>query len=109
MTFGRNKSITAEMNEKPRKTALRVFITGLNGQMSDTIFSMNPPDLSNAVVTVHSFSTTHRKHSEPNSGGNGQTHLNHKPKQQNNNYNNQRNNNNLRFNHDNNQTKKYLW
>jgi len=118
MTYGRNKPITAEINEKHRKTALRVFITGLNGQISDTIFSMNPPDLPNAMVIVqelesnnmrahfaNSFSTTQRKNSEPNSGGNGQTHFNHKQRQQNNNYNNQRNNNNLRFNHDNNQNK----
>jgi len=97
MTYGRNKPITAEMNEKHRKTALRVFITGLNGQISDTIFSMNPPDLPNALVIVqelesnnmrahfaNSFSTTQRKNSEPNSGGNVQTHFNHKPRQQNN-------------------------
>jgi len=45
MTYGRNKPITAEINEKNRKTALRVFITGLNGQISDSIFPMNPPDL----------------------------------------------------------------
>jgi len=44
MTYGRNQPITAEMIEKHRKT---VFITGLNGQISDTIFSMNPPDLPN--------------------------------------------------------------
>jgi len=118
MTYGRNKPITAELNEKNRKTALRVFITGLNGQISDTILSMNPPDLPNAMVKVqelesnnmrahfaNSFSTTQRKHSEPNSVGNGQTHFNHKPRQLNNNYNNQRNNNNLRFNHDSNQNK----
>jgi len=39
MTYSRNKPI-------------RVFITGLNGQISDTIFSMNPPDLPNALVIV---------------------------------------------------------
>jgi len=115
MTYGRKKKITAEINEKHRMTALRVFITGLNGQIAGTIFSMNPTDLPNAMVIVqelesnnmsahfaNSFSTTQRKHSEPNCDGNGQTHFNHKPRQQNNNYNNQRNNNNLRFNHDNN-------
>jgi len=52
MTYGRNKPLTAEMNEKHRKTALRVFITGLNGQISDTIFSMNPPDLTSTMVLV---------------------------------------------------------
>jgi len=116
MTYGRNKPIAAEINGKHRKTA----------QISDTIFSMNPPDLPNAMVIVqelesnsmrahfaNSFSTTQKKHSEPNSGGIGQTHFNHKPRQQNNNYNNQRINNNLRFNQDENQNynqnKNYSW
>jgi len=45
MTYGRNKPLTSEMNEKHKKTALRVFITGLNGHISDVIFSMNTPDL----------------------------------------------------------------
>jgi len=40
MTYGRNKPLTAEMNEKHKKTALRVFITGLNGHISDVIFSI---------------------------------------------------------------------
>jgi len=52
MTYGRNKPLTAEMNEKHKKTALKVFITGLNGHISDVIFSMNPPDLPNAMVIV---------------------------------------------------------
>jgi len=52
MTYGRNKPLTAEMNEKHKKTALRVFITGLNGHISGVIFSMNPPDLPNAMVIV---------------------------------------------------------
>jgi len=33
MTYGRNKPLTAEMNEKHKKTALWVFITGLNGHI----------------------------------------------------------------------------
>jgi len=33
MTYGRNKPITAEMDEKHKKTALRDFITGRNGQI----------------------------------------------------------------------------
>jgi len=32
MTYGRKKPITAEMNEKHWKTALRVFITGLTAK-----------------------------------------------------------------------------
>ncbi|KAH8356646.1 hypothetical protein KR084_006475, partial [Drosophila pseudotakahashii] len=94
-----NKPITLEMNEKHRKTALRVFITGLNGHISDTIFSMNPQDLPNAMVIVqelesnnmrahfaNTFSTTQKKNNEQNSSGNGQIYLNNKPRQQNNNY-----------------------
>jgi len=36
-TYGRNNPITAERNEKHRKAALRVLITGLNDQISDLI------------------------------------------------------------------------
>jgi len=52
MAYGRNKPLTAEMNEKHKKTALRIFITGLNGHITDVTFSMNPPDLPNAMVIV---------------------------------------------------------
>jgi len=66
MTYGRNKPLTAEMNEKHKKTALRVFITGLNGHISDVIFSMNPPDLPNAMVIEqglesNNFTSSQRK------------------------------------------------
>lgn len=111
MTYGRNKPITSEMNEKHRKTALRVFITGLNGHISDVIFSMNPPDLPNAMVIVqelesnnlraqfaNNYSTSHRRSYESNSYGHQNS--NNKPRQNNNNnFNtNHRNTNNLRFN-----------
>jgi len=52
MIYDRNKPLTAEMNENHKKTALRVFITGLNGHISDVIFSLNPSDLPNAMVIV---------------------------------------------------------
>jgi len=39
------KPLAAEMNEKHKETALTVFITGLNGYISDVVFFMNPPDL----------------------------------------------------------------
>jgi len=51
MTYGRNKPLTAEMNEKHKNTALRVFITGLNGHISDVKFSINPPDLPSTRLT----------------------------------------------------------
>jgi len=111
MTYGRNKPLTAEMNEKHKKTALRVFITGLNGHISDVIFSLNPPDLPNAMVIVqelesnnlraqfaNNFTSSQRKNYESNLFG--YQNLNKNPRQGNhNNYNsNQRNTNNLRFN-----------
>jgi len=84
MTYGRNKQITAEMYEKHRKTALRVFITALTAKFL-TIFCMNVPDLPNAMEIVQelesnnmrahfasSFSTSQRKYNEPNWCGNGQ-------------------------------------
>jgi len=52
---------------------------------------------------ANSFSTSRRKYNKPTSGGNGQTYLNHKPRQQNNNFSSQRNINKLRFNQGNNQ------
>jgi len=61
MTYGRKKPITAEMNEKHWKTALRVFITGVNGQISDTIFSMNPPDLPNVMVIVQELESNNMR------------------------------------------------
>jgi len=52
MIYGRNKPLAAKLNEKHKKTVLRVFITGLNGHILDVIFSMNPPDLPNGMVIV---------------------------------------------------------
>jgi len=51
MTHDRNKPLSAEMIEKHIKTALRVFITGLNGHILDVIFPINPPDLPNGNTT----------------------------------------------------------
>jgi len=58
MTYGRNKPLTVEINEKHKGTALRIFITGLNVHILDRIFFMNPPDLSNAMVKVQELEST---------------------------------------------------
>jgi len=52
MTYGRNKPITSEINNRHRQSALRVFVTGLNGPISSTLYSMNPTDLPNAMAFV---------------------------------------------------------
>jgi len=96
MTYGRNKPLTAEMNEKHKRTALRVFITGLNGHISDVIFSMNPPDLPNAMVIVqelesnnlraqfaNNFTSSQRRSYESNLFG--YQNSNNRPKQSNHN------------------------
>lgn len=50
MTHGSNSPITNELNNINRRNALRVFITGLNGQLSNILFSLNPQDLPNALA-----------------------------------------------------------
>lgn len=50
MTHGSNSPITNELNAMNRRNALRIFITGLNGQLPQILFSLNPPDLPNALA-----------------------------------------------------------
>jgi len=45
MTFEKDNVITKETNKTIRCNALRIFICGLNGSISETRFSLNPPDL----------------------------------------------------------------
>jgi len=52
MTYGKDNVITKEKNKTIRSNALRIFISGLNGLISETLFSLNPPDLSNALAKV---------------------------------------------------------
>jgi len=66
------------MNEKHKKTAVTVFITDLPNAM------VILQELENSNIRDHfanSFLTFQRKYNEQDSGGNGQTHLNHKPRQ----------------------------
>jgi len=52
MTFEKDNVITKETNKTIRCNALRIFICGLNGSISETRFSLNPPDLPNALAKV---------------------------------------------------------
>ncbi|KAH8323940.1 hypothetical protein KR074_002533, partial [Drosophila pseudoananassae] len=52
MTYGKDSVITKETNNSIRGNALRVFISGLNGSISETLFSLNPPDLPNSLAKV---------------------------------------------------------
>jgi len=45
MTYGKHSVIAKETNKTIRSNALRIFISGLNGYISETLFSLNPPDL----------------------------------------------------------------
>jgi len=47
MTYGKDSVITKETNK-----TVRIFISGLNGPISETLFSLNPPDLPNALGKV---------------------------------------------------------
>jgi len=50
MTYGKDSEITNETNKTIRSNALRIFISGLNGSISETPFSQNPPDFPNALA-----------------------------------------------------------
>lgn len=52
MTYGRNKQISSGINNRQRQSVLRVWITGLNGPISSTLYSMKPTDLPNALALV---------------------------------------------------------
>jgi len=47
MTYEKDSVIAKETNKTIRSHALRIFISGLNGSISETLFSLNPPDLHN--------------------------------------------------------------
>jgi len=52
LTHGKDGVIAKETNKTIRSNALRIFISGLNGSISETLFSLNPPDLPNALAKV---------------------------------------------------------
>ncbi|XP_055909413.1 uncharacterized protein LOC129944187 [Eupeodes corollae] len=59
MTHGSNSPITNELNAMNRRNALRIFITGLNGQLPQILFSLNPPDLPNALAKAQELGRIH--------------------------------------------------
>ncbi|EAL58749.1 gag protein [Wolbachia endosymbiont of Drosophila ananassae] len=61
MTYGKENPITTEANLRHRQNALRVFITGLNGPISGMLFSLNPPDLPNALARVQEMESNHMR------------------------------------------------
>jgi len=52
MTYGKDSVIAKETKKTIRSKTLRIFISGLNGSISETLFSLNPPDLPNALAKV---------------------------------------------------------
>jgi len=52
MTYGNNNKITWETNKTIRINALRICTSGLSGSISETLFSLNPPDLSNVLIII---------------------------------------------------------
>jgi len=61
MTYGKNKPITAEMNEKHRKTAVRVFITDLPNA-TGILQEVENNDI--RAYFANSFSSSQRKYNE---------------------------------------------
>lgn len=59
MTHGSSSPVTIELNNINRRNALRVFITGLNGQLSQILFSLNPQDLPNALAKAQELESNH--------------------------------------------------
>jgi len=45
LTYGKGSEITKETNKSIKSNALRIFNSGLNGSISETVFSLNPTHL----------------------------------------------------------------
>jgi len=52
MTYGKDNVISRETNKTVRRKAQRISVSGLNGSISETLFSINPMDLPNALAKV---------------------------------------------------------
>ncbi|KAH8393455.1 hypothetical protein KR215_005727, partial [Drosophila sulfurigaster] len=61
MTYGNNANIITEMNKKNRDNALRIFITGLNGSLSEILFSLKPENLPNALAKAQELEANHQR------------------------------------------------
>jgi len=52
MAYGKDSLITKETNQTISGNALRIFISGLNGSISETLFSLCPPNFPYALAKV---------------------------------------------------------
>lgn len=50
MTYGTNSDMAKELNDRNRRYALRVFMTGLNAPLADILFSISPNSLPDALA-----------------------------------------------------------
>jgi len=66
ITYGKDSVITKETNKTIRSNALTFFISGLNGSISETLFSLNPPDLPNALAKCQELESNNFRAQFPN-------------------------------------------
>lgn len=102
MTHGSNSELTTELNDMNRQKALRIFISGLNGNLANILFSINPSDLPSALAKAQELQSNHERSTfatqfqsfsgrhTRNSNEQGQNHLRFPRKEQNQNSNNQK-------------------
>ena len=62
MMYSNNQEVVKSLNAKHRADALRVFISGLNRPLSDTLFSAQPPDMPSALVLAQELSANHARY-----------------------------------------------
>lgn len=61
MTYGNKADVINEMNSKNRESALRIFITGLNGNLPQVLFSIKPENLPNALAKAQELEANHQR------------------------------------------------
>ena len=61
MTHGTESSLTKELNLANRRNALRIFITGLNGPLSNILFSLSPDDLPSALAKAQELESNNMR------------------------------------------------
>lgn len=61
MTYGNKADVINEMNVKNRDSALRIFITGLNGNLSQVLFSIKPENLPNALAKAQELEANYQR------------------------------------------------
>lgn len=61
MTYGDKANVITEMNNRNRDNALRIFITGLNGSLSEILFSLKPENLPNALAKAQELEANNQR------------------------------------------------